>query len=167
MKNRTVLLTLSLVLLGRVAAAKRAPAEPAEPVAANGVEYRAAATPERMGIIEAWDQQTQTKLWEKKIYDVPITEGLEPDVQWVFIKKLELADRELIITNEKDERYVLDLETGVVGRLGSGTLFWPLLAAALVLVLIIVSLRRPGGEPSDGPASGDAGRQTDPAEGGS
>ena len=107
---KSVLLVVAmLVLLAPAAFAKRG--EPAEvkPVVHEGIEYRA--PHEKMGVVEAWDKATGKILWEKKVYTVAIDTNLEEDVQHVFITKLEIDAGKLIVTNEKDARYSIDLKT--------------------------------------------------------
>jgi hypothetical protein len=108
-----------LVLLAPAAFAKRG--EPAEvkPVVHEGIEYRAphsTIASEKMGVVEAWDKATGKMLWEKKVYTVALDADLEEDVQHVFITKLEIDAGKLIVTNERKDRYSIDLKTQKVSE---------------------------------------------------
>jgi hypothetical protein len=86
------------------------------PVVHQGVKYVAPNDNGRQGRIEARNEKTGEKLWDAVIYTVKIDPNLEEDVQWVFISALELRDNTLVITNEKGDRYLLDLTTRKVKK---------------------------------------------------
>jgi hypothetical protein len=77
------------------------------PVSYLGVKYSARVA--RMGYVEAYDEKTGLKLWEKKVYDVKIDPYVEEDVQWVFIKELKIENQQLIVTNTNDEVYSITI----------------------------------------------------------
>lgn len=115
-----------LVLLAPVAFAKRTTPAEVKPVVYEGIEYRAPINtyspdgksfPLKMGVVEAWDKATGKMVWEKKVYTADLDPGLERDVQDVYITKLEIADRKLIVTNEHNDRYSIDLKTKEVTKL--------------------------------------------------
>jgi ankyrin repeat protein len=114
MKTFFSIIVAMLVLLAPAAFAKRgAPAE-VKPVVHEGIEYRAphsTIASEKMGVVEAWDKATGKMLWEKKVYTVALDADLEEDVQHVFITKLEIDAGKLIVTNERKDRYSIDLKT--------------------------------------------------------
>jgi hypothetical protein len=114
MKTFFSIIVAMLVLLSPVAFAKRgAPAE-VKPVVLEGIEYRAPHSTidsNKMGVVEAWDKATGKMLWEKKVYTVALDADLEEDVQHVFITKLEIDAGKLIVTNERKDRYSIDLKT--------------------------------------------------------
>jgi hypothetical protein len=105
------------VLLPGVAHAKRARAAKVEPVIYDGVRYVAPNDNGRRGYIQAWDTKTNKLLWELTIYRNFINPFLEEDVQWVFIKKLSLADGKLIVVDERQRAYSIDLKTRAVKKL--------------------------------------------------
>ena len=110
---------LSLILAATVAGeawAKRAAPQPVTPVVHNGVKYVAPNETGREGKVEARDEKTDKKLWDVVIYKVKIDPNLETDVQWVFITKLDLRGEILLVTNEKNERFTLDLKTKKVAK---------------------------------------------------
>src|SRR6266516_6558932 len=102
------LLLPSLVLAKRVAPAK------VEPVIYQGVRYIAPNDDGRRTYIEARDVQTNSKLWDLTIFTNRIDPTLEEDVQWVFIKALNVRDGALIVTSEHDKIYRVDLKTKTV-----------------------------------------------------
>ena len=89
-----------------------------EPVRLDGVRY------ERMGsgnvrdlgqnggYVVAIDDQTGEELWVRKIYDIEYDDEIEEDKQDVFITGLavDLAKRVLLVSNERGERFVLDID---------------------------------------------------------
>jgi hypothetical protein len=98
----------SLVLAKRVAPAK------VEPVVYQGVRYIAPNDDGRRAYIEARDAQTNKKLCDLTIFTNRIDPTLEEDVQWVFIKTLNIRDGVLIVTSERDQIYQVDLNTKAV-----------------------------------------------------
>ncbi len=114
---KSVLLVVAmLVLLAPAAFAKRAAPVEVTPVTNAGIEYRAPSGVEKMGVVEAWDKATDKMVWEKKVYEVSIDPNLEKDVQHVFITKMKIDAGKLIVTNEKDDRYSIDLKTQEVTK---------------------------------------------------
>jgi hypothetical protein len=113
--SRCVLIFVAVaLLLPCLAFAKRlAPAE-VEPVIHQGVRYIAPNDDGRRGYIEAWDVQTNKKLWDLTIFTNRIDPTLEEDVQWVFIKALNIRDGALIVASEQDKIYSVDLKTKAV-----------------------------------------------------
>jgi len=79
-----------------------------EPTNVNYNELEFSAPQNHMGYVEARDKNNN-KVWEKELYKVEIDPNLETDVQWVFINKLEILDGMLIATNDKNEKYSVDL----------------------------------------------------------
>jgi hypothetical protein len=104
------LLVPSLALAKRVAPAK------VEPVIYQGVRYIAPNDDGRRAYIEAWDVQTNKRLWDLTIFTNWIDPTLEEDVQWVFIKALNIRDGALVVTSERDKIYRVDLKTKTVRR---------------------------------------------------
>ena len=102
------LLLPSLVLAKRIAPAK------VEPVIYQGVRYIAPNDDGRRAYIEAWDIQTNKKLWDLTIFVNRIDPTLEQDVQWIFIKALKIRDGTLFVTSERDKTYRVDLKTKAV-----------------------------------------------------
>jgi hypothetical protein len=106
------LLLPSLVLAKRVAPAN------VEPVIHQGVRYIAPNDDGRRAYIEAWDVQTNKKLWDLTVFTNRIDPTLEEDVQWVFIKALNIRDGALIVTSEREKIYRVDLKTKTVTQSG-------------------------------------------------
>ena len=102
------------LLLPSLALAKRVAPAKVEPVIHQGVRYTAPNDDGRRAYIEAWDVQTNKKLWDLTIFTNRIEPGLEEDVQWVFIKALNIRDGALFVTSERDKIYRVDLKTKTV-----------------------------------------------------
>lgn len=96
--------------------AKRGPDPKVEPIHHNGVVYTACPQPSKMGLVEAWSEETCEKLWEKRIYHVYMVPLIEQDTQWVFINKMTLVGDVLHITNERGDSFTLDLKTKEVEK---------------------------------------------------
>lgn len=64
---------------------------------------------EKMGVVTARDPKDNHILWEQKIYQISYNPFLEKDVQDVFITNLEIKGDSLVVTNEKKERYKLNI----------------------------------------------------------
>src|SRR6266513_666113 len=102
------------VLLPGLALAKRAAPAKVEPVIHQGVRYIAPNDDGRRAYIEAWDVQTNTKLWDLTVFTNRINPKLEEDVQWFFIDKLGVYDETLIVKSERGITYQVDLKTKAI-----------------------------------------------------
>lgn len=83
---------------------KRVAAPEVKPVIYKGVKFIVSAN---MGYVEAWDVEPNKKIWEKKVYDVIIDPDLEADVQWVFIKSMRIVNNELVVINERENKFII------------------------------------------------------------
>ena len=61
--------------------------------------------------IEAHDIKTNELLWKKKIYSTFLNPFVEHDNQFVMIKKVSCVNGNLIILNENEVKYLLNLKT--------------------------------------------------------
>jgi hypothetical protein len=102
------LLLPSLTLAKRVAPAK------VGPVICQGARYIAPNDNGRRAYIEARDVQSNKKLSDLTIFTNRIDPTLEEDVQWIFIKVLNIRDGALMATSERDKIYRVDLKTKTV-----------------------------------------------------
>lgn len=118
--------------------AKRKAPTPVPPVVWNGVEYRAPLDVEHMGRVQAFEVQSGRKLWETKVYHVWFNPLLEADVQWVFIKRLQVQNAKLLVTNESGKTYRLDPKTGKVEDLVRVWFPWLLAGCLLVVAAFFV-----------------------------
>jgi hypothetical protein len=82
---RFIIVIFVLLLLPCLASAKRAAPARVEPVNQDGIRYVAPNDDGRRAYIEAWDVQTNKKLWELTVFTNRIDPRLEEDVQWVFL----------------------------------------------------------------------------------
>ena len=103
-----------LLLATLLTEAKRgAPAE-ALPVTVGNIEYSAPhrnGTHRKMGLLEARDLKSGKLIWSRQIYAVKYDPDLEGDVQDVFIKSITAEGNHLIINNERNSKYQLDLNS--------------------------------------------------------
>ena len=111
---RKFYLISSLLLATLLAEAKRgAPAE-VLPIKVGNIEYSAPhrnGTHKQMGFIEARDSRSGKIIWSRQIYTVKYDPDLVGDVQDVFIKRITVEGNNLIITNERNSKYQLDLHS--------------------------------------------------------
>jgi len=113
--SRFVLIFVAVALfLPSLALAKRVAPAKVEPLIHLGVRYIPPNDDGRRAYIEARDVQTNKKLWDLTIFTNRIDPTLEEDVQWVFIKALNVRDGALIVTSEGDKIYRVDLKTKTV-----------------------------------------------------
>lgn len=115
---------LLAILVSSLAEGKRGPPPRVEPIAYEGVLYKASCGPapgdggSRDYTIEAWDDGAQKKLWDVVVYRVKFKRGLELDVQEDFIAKMEIVDGKLLVTSERGKAFSVDLSTHRVTRRG-------------------------------------------------
>lgn len=111
---RLLVILLSTLLLPQLASAKRIAPVNVEPVIYEGIRYVAPNDNGRRGYIEAWSIETNKKLWELTVFTNRIDPTLEEDVQWVFIKALNVQNGRLMVTSERGNTYEIDLQTKAV-----------------------------------------------------
>jgi hypothetical protein len=111
---RLAVVLLLTLLLPQKAPAKRLPPAKVDPVINEGIRYVAPNEDGRRGYIEAWNVGTNKKPWELTIFTNPIDPNLEEDVQWVFIKALDVQDGGLIVTSERGKTYHVDINTKAI-----------------------------------------------------
>ena len=111
---RLVLIFSAITLLPCLAPAKRASPPKVEPVIHDGIRYVAPNDDGRRAYIEAWDVQTNKKLWDLTVFTNRIDTKLEEDVQWIFINELSVRDDTLLVTSEHGRRYQVDLRTKAI-----------------------------------------------------
>ncbi len=113
MTRLTVILLLTL-LLPQLACAKRIAPGKVDPVIYERIRYIAPNDDGRRGYIQAWNVGTNKKLWELTIFTNGIDPNFEEDVQWVFIKVLNIQDGRLMITSERGKTYQVDVNTKAI-----------------------------------------------------
>ena len=109
---RKFFLICSLLMATLLAEAKRGAPAGVLPVKVGNIEYSAPhrnGTQKQMGFIEARDSRSGKLIWSRQIYAVKYDPDLEGDVQDVFIKRITVEGSNLIITNERNSKYQLDL----------------------------------------------------------
>src|SRR5258708_10721788 len=105
---------LLLTLLPHLASAKRLSPVEVDPVIYEGIRYVAPNDDGRRGYIEAWNVGTNKKLWELTLFTNRIDPNIEEDVQWVFIKVLNIRDGRLMVTSECGKTYQVDVNTKAI-----------------------------------------------------
>lgn len=107
---RIMLILLALTFFTTsVALAKRSPPAEVAPVKAAAIEYRV--SHKDMGCVEAWDAKQNELIWRRQVYAVKYNVDLERDVQDVFITSIEVKGDTLLVKNERQSQYKLDLNS--------------------------------------------------------
>jgi hypothetical protein len=119
--SRFILMFFTVLLPGLALAKRAAPAK-VEPVIHQDVRYIVPNDDGRRAYIEAWDVQTNKKLWDLTVFTNRIDPKLEEDAQHVFIKMLRVRDGTLIVISERGETYRVDLKTKAVTQSELGAL---------------------------------------------
>ena len=117
--TRLAVILLLTLLLPQLASAKRIAPVKVDPVIYEGIRYVAPNDDGRRGYIEAWNVGTNEKLWELTIFTNGIDPNLEKDVQWVFIKALNIHDGRLMVTSESGRTYQVDVSTKAITQTDS------------------------------------------------
>lgn len=108
---------MAALVLPFAAFAKRMPPPVVNPVVHEGVRYTIPNDKGTVGYVVAWDATTGKQMWKQTIFRKCIFPLVEHDVQWVFTKEMRLAGGKLLITNERNKVYSLDLKTRKVKKL--------------------------------------------------
>ncbi len=141
-----ILFTIIILFLpffySTITEAKRMPPKKVKSVLHNGIKYTAPNKYKQIcnvqiGYVEAWDIKSGQRLWDKTIYGVEILPNMEADVQWIFITELSIEDGNLVVTNEHDEKYILNLETSKVSKYNSRLKSWPLIVTMVIFISAI------------------------------
>ena len=112
---KAVLLPLVLVLGAIHAYAKRSPPAEVPPVTYQDIKYSAPhwgafnGRKQNGQYIQARSAETDKLLWELRIYEVKYDPKLESDVQDIFITSLKVVEGHLEVTNEAQDKFVVDL----------------------------------------------------------
>jgi hypothetical protein len=113
-----------IALFSTTVMAKRAAPEEVPPVKTEQAVFSAPHFPEgerkqNGGVVQARDPRTNALLWQVQVYTTKYDEGLEKDVQDVFIKTLALdkVHNLLILSDEKSRVFVLNLTNKKVTRI--------------------------------------------------
>jgi hypothetical protein len=112
--TRLAVILLLTLLVPQLAFAKRIAPVNVAPVIYEGIRYVAPNDDGRRGYIEAWNVGTNKKVWELTIFTNGIDPNLEEDVQWVFIKALNIQDGRLMVTSERGKTYQVDVNTKAI-----------------------------------------------------
>jgi hypothetical protein len=59
----------------------------------------------------AWDMRKQKTLWTLVIYSIKINDKIEGDIQDICISEMQYKDGKLIIENESNDSFIVDLKT--------------------------------------------------------
>ena len=107
--KRIVFISCFVLTVVATAIADREPPKDVPPIRQDEITYKAPHFGGHMGCIEAHDTQTDQLVWRRQIYVVKYQPDLEEDVQDCFIASMEIKGGKLIIKNEMQFEYELDL----------------------------------------------------------
>jgi len=123
--NEATRMTADQAAPPHVAAKRRAPPEvPA--VTLDGIRYEQAVLArdeagggQRTGWLAAVQGASGERLWRVRVYELKVDPRLEGDVQDVFFATMSASPdgRELLIANERGDRFAVDVRTRAVRRL--------------------------------------------------
>lgn len=94
-----------------IAWAKRAPVPKVEPVVHEGTKYVAPNDKGLVGYVQAWDVESGKLLWEKTVFKIRKSPFKTECRQQVYINRLEMRRDSLLISDERDRHFALDLAT--------------------------------------------------------
>lgn len=106
-------------LLPTSALAKRRGPPKVEPVEHAGLRFTAPNDDGRRAYIVASDPATGKKAWDLTVFQNQIDPALEEDVQWVFLRRLYVHQRQLIVSAENGKAYKIDPQSRTVTPLKS------------------------------------------------
>ena len=116
--TRVIFIAFAVTLPLCLASAKRIALAKVESVIHDGIRYVAPNDNGHRAYIEAWNVQTNKKLWDFTVFTNRIEPGREEDVQWVFINELSVRDGTLLVTSERGKTYQIDLKTKMITQSG-------------------------------------------------
>ena len=101
-------------------------------------------TPDNMGVVQAFNVNTNKLVWSKKVYKVTIKPGVEDDTQWIFIKEIKIDNDKLLVINESNKIYEIDPNTGEIVNHNNSIVIIrvSLVSATLFIVLFYMHKRR-------------------------
>ena len=98
-------------------------------------------SPYDMGIVQAFDINTNKLIWSKQVYKVKLKSNVEADTQWVFIKDMKIDEDKLVVINERQKMFTLDPITGEnLDKNNSVTIIYiaiPIFVITLMIILIM------------------------------
>jgi hypothetical protein len=114
--KKLIIFILSIIVLSypMPSFAKRVHVEYPDTITVNGVVYQPAYSESfffHKAYIVACDPTANKMKWKKKIYSTFLNPLVEHDVQFIMIKKVQYENGILVIENENDVKYFMNLET--------------------------------------------------------
>lgn len=95
-------------------------------------------SPYNMGIVQAFDINTNKLTWSKQVYEVKMKPNVEADTQWVFIKDMKIDGDKLVVINERQKVFMLDPITGEnLEKSNSVTMRYIAIPTLLIMLVII------------------------------
>lgn len=115
MNRRYITLLIALIIVP-LSSAKRVPPPKVNPVQSGSVEYSAQGDGTHAWVV-ATDVVTRKELWRVQVFHIHTHwwKG-EEDNQWVYISDLKMEPNALLVKDERESCYSLDLNTRHVKR---------------------------------------------------
>src|SRR6266542_1226232 len=117
-------LAAAITLGAKPALGRRIAPQPVPPVIYAGVRYEAPhflnPCGQNGGCVVAYDNDTGEQLWFLEVYCTHYDPGWETDVQDVFITSMAITDGQLMVTNERNLHFTIDVVTRQVSGDGRG-----------------------------------------------
>ncbi|MFN7971112.1 MAG: hypothetical protein U0166_01980 [Acidobacteriota bacterium] len=124
-KSHLATVAFVITAITPIALAKRAAPPAVKPLLLNGTSYvahhetvPASGTPTAfVARVEARDPSTGALRWDVTVYTITYKQGLETDVQDVWIASLAAQGSDVLVTDEKGLRYLVEVATHTARKL--------------------------------------------------
>ncbi len=114
---KIIYIIIVTLLFSGVSYSKRRGPKSVQPVIYKDIKYvaihwgKSRGLRQNGGYIEAFKVRTGKRLWILRVYKIKYKSDLEKDVQDVFITSMKIKNGTLVVMNEKDEVYSVNLRT--------------------------------------------------------
>ena len=129
------IIAILLLLTVNPAFTKRIPAPIVLPVQYNGIQYAAPNDNGRIAYVNALDLRTGQTLWSSTVFRNYIDPKWEEDVQWIYIANLHVVQNKLLVTDERDRTYHIELVTGHVRQF-----ILPWIGGITIIVILLITI---------------------------
>ena len=99
-------------------------------------------SPDNIGVVQAFNVNTNKLIWSKKVYKVRRSPFVEEDTQLIFIKEMKIENDRLIVINENLKSYILDPNTGKSLNARTNSIIIIAIAILVIIIMYVVLKRR-------------------------
>lgn len=144
-KHLLIILLLTFLLLNSVeVSADRVSPAKISPIIYKDIKIVAEnSSPNNMGIVQAFDTNTNKLIWSKQVYEVKMKPNVEADTLWVFIKDMKIDGDKLVVVNERQKMFTLDPITGEnLDKSNSVTIVYIAIPILVIMLMAIFIMKR-------------------------